>query len=67
MSIDVKTITDLYDAMLPETGAPASGRIHPFVGGTFTGAVDGLRVMAVGINCYAGDAAMTSPAWFPAM
>lgn len=67
MGVTNQAITDIYDALVPETGAPATGRIHPFVGGAFTGTSDALRIMAIGINCYASDTATTKPSWFPAM
>lgn len=31
------TIYELYDRMIPESGSPASGRIHPFIGGALRG------------------------------
>ncbi len=68
MSTLRSTIHALYDRLIPEDGSPASGRIHPFIGGAFTGEhPQGLRIMALGINCYADDHLQSRSSWFPAM
>lgn len=67
MPLAQNTMADLYDTLVPESGAPASGRIHPFVGQAFTTHSNAIRIMAIGINCYTGDTVTSSPCWFPAM
>ncbi|MES2641070.1 MAG: hypothetical protein V4850_16385 [Myxococcota bacterium] len=67
MPLEAKAMTDIYDAQVPDSGDPAAGRIHPFIGSAFTTTPDALRVLALGVNAYCDDDATSKPAWFPAM